>query len=348
MISRLGEDYKEEAVQFFKLMNASQRSDTDPLEPKPLTVLSFCLARESIKELDATAKRYKESWKDIMSDVQNMSRRLKSRTGGLLEVQLFSSKTPSPATKVGYLHRTVRDFLVTQEMKDLFQAETSFDADNALFNSCAYELDIGKTVFEKDAADEQALYNSAMLYAKRCQADAPKRNYVSQTRTLDQLYETMLPVNDRHGFGSIPYAEWSQSEKRICWAIDWGLLLYIRETLQVEDKFASPLVKRKLVDIALRTGLTSRPKILYELLTVGVDPLQGFDRSIVLDEALRLSSTPSHQSQYHPVAEAEERSDWLQVINYLQDYASGRRQTPKKKSRKSFRSFMCFKFSMSR
>lgn len=56
MISRLGEDYKEEAVQFFKLMNASQRSDTDPLEPKPLIVLSFCLARESIKELDATAK----------------------------------------------------------------------------------------------------------------------------------------------------------------------------------------------------------------------------------------------------------------------------------------------------
>jgi hypothetical protein len=182
MIENIDEDYREEAIQFFELINATHHIPADPMPPKPMTILGLCLAKESDENFPLLVKKYQElSHTSIVERCKSMSRRLNSRTRGLIEVRLNGGRLDDvkPEMKVGYLHRTVGDFLMTKEVRDFLQAETDFDADHAMLKSSIFELYIsnhtswgiflvdyeGDLEFHKDS-DE--LYFSAFIYAKRC------------------------------------------------------------------------------------------------------------------------------------------------------------------------------------
>jgi antitoxin component of RelBE/YafQ-DinJ toxin-antitoxin module len=195
MIIKIDEDYKEEAIQFFELINATQYQNFDLFEPKPMTVLSLCFAKEREENLPTMVKSFTSSPKAMVPCWIDLSRRLKSRTGGLLEVQLRGAKLDgiSAEMKVQYLHRTVRDFLITQEMRDILHAEIDFDAEYAMLKSSVYELQIPVKLFlTNQVADFNQLHLSALRDAQSSQAPSE-----DQVAYFNRLYLSALTYAQR-------------------------------------------------------------------------------------------------------------------------------------------------------
>lgn len=183
MLLEVDEDYKEEAVNFFKLVNATQAMENDSAELVPMTILSLCLAHQPQEKLSEITMLFRESPDDVILRCQDMSRRLKTRSGGLLEVQLRGARPTdlSPSMKVEYHHRTVRDFLVAPDIRCVLQAETSFDADYAMFKACVFQLQLSAK-----GENDQPIFQSALTYARRSQYQMQMPQ--SQDFLLNQLY----------------------------------------------------------------------------------------------------------------------------------------------------------------
>jgi hypothetical protein len=287
MIKGVDEDYQEEAAQFFKLFNTTQNLDDESFPTgkkatgrsvKPMTILALCVAKEPEEEIPAMVKRYKDSYETVIPRCRDMSRRLQSRTGGLLEVQLRGAKLDqiTPAMKVGYLHRTVRDFLISREARDILQAETDLDTDYAMLKSSVYELQIQLNNSEQDLGVESnrdPLYFSALIYAERCQAKSQDpKSLVSQTRLLDQLY-TKTPRRWIEPINGLPnYREGNSLEYILYTAVEWRLFFYVEEKLKEDPLFPPASVKRGLLDYTLLRDSTFNPKPILALLTLGIDP----------------------------------------------------------------------------
>jgi hypothetical protein len=267
MILKVDEDYKEEAVNFFQLVNATQPLDDDSRQVKPLTILSLCLAKEPLEELPTTVKALQTSPEEMYRRCRDMSRRLKTRSGGLLEVQLRGAKPNniSPVMKIGYLHRTVREFVSTKEMIDILQAETDFDPNYAMLKASVFELQV-----QSQENDTQPLWLSALTYAWRAQSRS-QRPPLSQVYLLDQLYmKTPRKYLDKSR--APVFREANTFQHFIYTAVEWDLHCYIREKLIANNRFPTSIVKRELLHLSLGNERVMDGRTILTLLTCGVDP----------------------------------------------------------------------------
>lgn len=200
-----------------------------------MNILGMCLAMESDEKVAATTKGFIADPKTMTPIFQDMSRRLKSRTGGLLEVQVRGTRAKKilPNMAVGYLHRTVQEFLITPEMRVFLQEETDFDPDHAMLKSCVYQLQI------IDPEDRDLLWLSALNYARRGQTQGSN----PQSNFLDQLY-TKTPRRKYVGYGpslktryvgdvnGVPvYRASNTYEYFLYMAVEFDLHVYLREKL---------------------------------------------------------------------------------------------------------------------
>ena len=153
-----------------------------------MTILGLYLAKEREDALPEIIKSLLISpYETTVPPCIAISRRLKSQTGGLLEVQLrgFKLTQMSLHMKVGYLHRTVRDFLATEEMRSIIQADNTFDADYAMLKSTVYYAQVKD--LRSSVPDYELLRDSAFTYARRCQERAG-----SQSLLLDRSYKKVF------------------------------------------------------------------------------------------------------------------------------------------------------------
>jgi len=308
MIVKIDEDYKEEAIQFFELINATQHQNIDLFEPKPMTVLSLCFAKEREENLPTMVKSFISSPTAMVPRWIDLSRRLKSRTGGLLEVQLRGAKLDgiSAEMKVQYLHRTVRDFLITREMRDVLQAEIDFDAEYAMLKSSVYELQIPLKL-----ADFNRLHLSALTYAQRSQAERQDPQALSQTSLLDQLFA--LTPERSFQQGDLQSQEGIIHGSFLSTAVRWGLIFYIQDKLGKNARFTTASDKRKLLGHALKTDLAVTPRIVLTLLTIGTDPF-------VSDLSWQQLSGPKTKPGIPLLA--ERFAFFQEVIEYLESWSS--------------------------
>lgn len=288
ILTKVDEDYKDEAVNFFQLLNATIPLDSDwkelAISPgrshapfsdvQPMKIVAICLAEEPEETLPAIVDPLVTPSASLRHHCRVMSQRLRSRTGGLIDVQLRGARLEniSPWTEVEYFHRTVRDFLDSQELKEILQGELSFEADYAMLKACVFELRLRGRDREFPIGRYDQLLNSALLYARRVQSR--ERHTCSPIPLLEDIYKEPL-CRQEEEYGSMDkFQEDSSYEEFLRRAVRYGLHCVIRERANDTRIFTSSF-KRELLRISL--GLTQSstllsPKLILALLSVGADP----------------------------------------------------------------------------
>ncbi|KAK0639655.1 hypothetical protein B0T16DRAFT_246926 [Cercophora newfieldiana] len=151
---------------------------------------------------------------DIFSRHAVMRRRLNARCKGLVEAHLIPAETRSYLSRqVTFLHRTVRDFLRTDEMTR-FLAE--FLADYAL-NTAMLMAYISLIKSLPSPAAARAQLQDALVYAARAEDESPE----TVVACVDELHDTMtrLALMD------------AQSSEMVRWVVQSGLCRYVRQSI---------------------------------------------------------------------------------------------------------------------
>jgi hypothetical protein len=115
MVLKVDDIYKEEASRLFQLVDKATEQEDDWRPAELFSVYTLYLANKQSINLTSEVKQRRSTEEEILQSCKRMDIVLKARCGGLLEIQYGKLKTttPRPIMKVAYLHRTVRDFILT-------------------------------------------------------------------------------------------------------------------------------------------------------------------------------------------------------------------------------------------
>ncbi|CZR67110.1 uncharacterized protein PAC_17009 [Phialocephala subalpina] len=191
MIKNLDEDYRGEGVRFFQLAHAAQSMESELRDVEPMTVLCLAFIEEDEAKFPGIVTAFAKNRDLVRSRCQRIGQRLKTRTAGLLEVQQGNNKEVNSKMKVQYLHRTVRDFLITPEVQAIFHIETPFQPDYHMLRGTLHELRYSTLGNSEVDPETNMLYRSALVYARRTQ-------YISQGHSTSHLIDA-LHTNFRIG-----------------------------------------------------------------------------------------------------------------------------------------------------
>jgi hypothetical protein len=127
ILDRLGGKHFERAAQFFQMIRASLL---------PLSLLDMSFADEDDPDFAIKASLSPLTTKQVSSRAELMRRRINACCKGLLEAKT-DSNTRLADTKVGYLHRSVKDYLELKETSERLRAasRTDFNVHLRLYNS---------------------------------------------------------------------------------------------------------------------------------------------------------------------------------------------------------------------
>ncbi|KAF2470006.1 uncharacterized protein BDR25DRAFT_35993 [Lindgomyces ingoldianus] len=185
----------------------------------PLSLLSLYFAEEGF-DMSLTSEVRPLTTDEISSKVEIMRRRILSRCKGLLEPRYIRSESSIQSQEndkeggeVSYLHRTVKDFLQSQEIWDYIVAGTgsSFDPNRSLCGACVFRLktmapgeDMIRRIWrimplcmkyakalEESSGEPQVLFLHELDRLASWFLDGPEEIHVPQGNTL-----VMSPVKD--------------------------------------------------------------------------------------------------------------------------------------------------------
>jgi hypothetical protein len=170
--------YLENAVQLFKIVQAS---------PEPLSTLLLSFADE--ERLDFALKRAIGPLSEDEASARHeiIRRRVKTWSMGFLEIS-----TRFQSGMVQYLHRTVKDYIETEDVQNLFNSvsNTSFDA---YLKLCSGNLVLLKCLGEGSEKRYWAFINRALYLAARVQPC----HYREMISLLDEVDRTANIVRQR-------------------------------------------------------------------------------------------------------------------------------------------------------
>jgi len=358
ILTTVDEDYKEEAVDFFLLLNAtipldadwrefaiSKKCSQEPFEDvQQMKIVAICLAEEPEETLPALLDLFITLPASLQDRCKVVSRRLRSRTGGLIDVQLRGVRLEnvSPWTEVEYFHQTVQEFLYSHELKEVIRGKHNLEADYAMLKACVFELRLSERVHEvpKDRYDK--LLNSAFLYARRIQNRYPQT--CSPLHLLEDIYKEPLRRREEERGSINTFQEDKYYEEFVRRAVRYGIHRFIRERATDTRIFTSAF-KRELLCIAL--GLTKNsailcPSLILALLIVGADPfasdsdplrsVYGIGEAVEIHRLVAFQSVITHIWTENKKGNVREQSsqNWAQILRYFLTprYPSMWRQKP--------------------
>jgi len=208
--------YMEHACQLFQLASEAEGS---------MTVLQLSFADDDITVDDFLKRPTGLLSEDGREDrFKTTKRRLNSRCKGFLEIPTASHSGHSLVdSKVTYLHRTARDFLLSSPMKRGIAkgVDESFDPVSLLFHASIMHLKVydGEPISESDNSRLWSLIDSTMVLASRCEAASLQ----AQTRLLKEIDHLVTeithitrdcPHESGAGEYSRPTRHWSDSTRR--------------------------------------------------------------------------------------------------------------------------------------
>jgi hypothetical protein len=302
MVLKVDEIYEKEASQLFQLVDVCAPRDDDWQESMLPSVLELSFSMEEDPRLAETAQTYFISKDEVFARCGKMDDCLRSRCGGLLEIQRspsLSLSTIYPNMTVGYLHRTVRDFLVTRETRLILSDRTgeTFKPYIQILRSCVLQLQIAKQLKSDEYSSNSSIFsesmvrdliNRALTFARRLEIDTK----TTQVALLDNLTET---IHDLMGDGwviflSDDYGMRPKSMLRA--AIHCNLHQYVRTIISTwENRVKSATI---LLHCALTPTLESvrflSPVMICMLLASGADPNGKYDHK---------TPTPFKQALYY-------------------------------------------------
>jgi hypothetical protein len=253
MVFKVDKVYQEETSQLFQLIDSATRERDSSLELRgtsSLSVLLFSFASEKDTKLALTARGNFLTDKGVLNRCKKMEIVLRTRCGGLLEVQYGklnpSQSAVSPEMKIGYLHRTVKDFLETRdsraELSDRTGSNTrnGFHPTQAIFRAHILALKV------VDVAGERlpwVLIEEALTWACRAEIGTA----TGQPEYLDEFYKTAS-----QSWSGPSWRFFEKQKSMLSLASQISLYHYLDEKLSEDNVLAHEDTKqRPLLDYAL-------------------------------------------------------------------------------------------------
>lgn len=231
MVFKIDEVYEAEASQIFQIVDRSQSKDDDWTHVDPLTIFGLYMALENDLNFAIVTQSGFLSPVEILSVCAEMQNKLRTRCGGLLEVSYpgnkISDASDPPNLKVAYLHRTVRDFLLSQETRVVLANRTggntpdAFSADISLLKS--YLLQLKAQVHHPQSY--RLLLDAAINHLLRVQICAlyVPPSYVEEIWKATEGFNQDFSMNSRVSV--------SKHSSKFALAAQCGLYEYLRSTL---------------------------------------------------------------------------------------------------------------------
>ena len=236
MIFKVDKVYRQEAAQLFQLVGAAYRNQDDVLSSsratKQLTVLKLSFASDRDTTLALRAKVGFLTREQAVERCKDMEIRLRTRCGGLLEVQ-YGHRNPqttmvSPDMTVSYLHRTVKDYLELRETRQKLEDETggrkkdAFNASHAILKA---HLLVLKALESARVVERPpwALTEEAMIWAHR----AEQETETAYPEILDEFCNILCHICSDRRFSANRDEFFLRKEPMMTLASQFGLHRYL-------------------------------------------------------------------------------------------------------------------------
>lgn len=248
--------------------------------------------------------------KRVLESCRDADVLLKTRCGGLLEIQFNGAKSITPVMKVSYLHRTVRDFLQSPATKEVLSRRTGGVETNAYKPNIAilksYILQAGTCDPSSSTPDNQRLINQAFIYAGR--ADKDERISPSELIKL---------------FDSFPRPASWDSALWVAILCDWQR--YVQARIDIDETLLDSRSTESALHYALlptenlrKFWMNARPSIVRFLLSLGADPNGFVDGQTLWQKAL------SHLIEKHEIDRWKEDNEflggWFSIVEIMLEY----------------------------
>lgn len=343
---------QKEASRIFQLLRARETvcEFTRDESAASMTVWELALADEGDQILAIEASVHQASSDEITARCQSMKDRVQSQCAGLLELHGKRGRSQASArfldenhpaniqmqaqTKVTYLHRTVRDFLMYSGVWDILLQLATFDAHVCHLRSYVLQL--------KFALDEPERHRRldewwpdivlAMTHARYSERDP------CVVQLLDELNKTLTwywlargpePIDNwaRSSFGS--YEERGKTEFHqpfLSLATKFGIQQYVEQKLPVPYIAGIPLLTYAtefLVDRRKTVYPLSSPDLVKTILEIGADPNQSYKSLSQKDETPWLSTLKYlRQANRRGWIRNDETSRWVDIMKLFLEYGA--------------------------
>jgi hypothetical protein len=281
MIDSVEDIYQEQTAQTFQVALEAV---------EPLSLITYSYLDEDDPDCGIHAEIQPLTVEEVQSRQEDMRRRIDGRCKGLLEIPRYTSSPLHPffRFKVTFLHRTVRDFLLTRDMQKMLTELIKHEF-NAKASICKAFLAQMKSVpwtsrYEQTHLD--LLLEDTLYYARQIELQLE----LPQTRLLDEVAQVLL---------SHPIRAQSRKEHHhfLALAVEGDLQLYVARKLEeipdiegipgrplldhalhpAKSKYRTRFVSSEMVELLLRNGAS--PNQTYEESTVWCNFLRSLSKS---------------------------------------------------------------------
>ncbi|CZR53594.1 related to small s protein [Phialocephala subalpina] len=239
MVVKIDGIYAAEASRLYQLVAEATPRPGDWERAEPLSLRSLSLALTPNLNINNALTTPALDEKTLLEQAKRMDVLLKTRCGGLLEVQYGKAKMEdlSSSMKVSYLHRTVRDFLEARSTRQVLLERTggfekaTFKPTVAIFTSIAIQVNH----LDPIALKASSLPYRGLIYAQRIDAD----DRISAPELLN-LFDT--------------FAQAARWKSVIAFTINCSLNRYLDVRLRDENALKHDSITKPVLDALVPTS----------------------------------------------------------------------------------------------
>ncbi|KAK4170920.1 hypothetical protein QBC36DRAFT_109837 [Triangularia setosa] len=286
MLLRVEEVYEQEASRIFLIVGSATSPRWDDWAGViPLTALALHFAVEDHPSLALTAPMHFISHTDIISRSRAIISKLAARCGGLLEAQTVNKRVGYDRVAIGFMHRTVKDFLQRPENQSFLHGRAAtktagdpglFSPDFAILKSIVLVLKAQAAPIQTVSNHADALLNVGILHARRVESLSSDTAPGQVNAVIDELIKTAYHWIK---FCSTSRPIFHPGCTKYTIAVECGLPHYLRYVLQqdniIQKQDLEKAGKRSLLSLAIaRTGRERyrNPRVVESLVDFGADP----------------------------------------------------------------------------
>ena len=259
MMDGIEEFYKPQTAQIFEMVTVARSA-------LPVFLLKYLDEERDNPDYALTAKRKAPSDAEIKQLSEKSAKYLNARCKGLLAIYYEKNKTFSFGYKIEFLHRTVKDFLMSPDVKTLMRsrAPRNFHAGTTL---CRAYLALLKELlpseidmYKYNPDDLDGVTRDIMYYAKLAEMEREK----SESALLDELDRFHAVVLRQSGVTSArtneDLGDWEEVVQEsigptfLEWAVEAGLVIYVEKKLREDPSLILDELPRPLLSHALQQG----------------------------------------------------------------------------------------------